>query len=146
MPSVFLAYASADAEVAQRLKEELLARGISVSDGADIEFGRPILAEVRRKVEESEAFVYLASKNSPSSYVRTEIATASAESARENLQILPILIDDDASVPPLLASVGHIRVKDYDLGTIADLIKDKLGHRSPGPDWAAQVANLRAED
>jgi hypothetical protein len=112
---VFLGYASEDKEIAKRLAKDLEARGVQVwMDAARLTPGENWVEKLLRAVREAPNLVALVSKNTATSpHFSAELATALAaiEVTGSSRRIVPILIDKDASLPPLcLSSANDLRI------------------------------------
>lgn len=116
---VFLSYASADKELAQKIVEELRKRGIRVwFDTYELQPGDSIAKAIGYAISASDYLVVLLSPNSVNSvWVQQELGAAlSRELTIRDITLLPVVIAD-CEIPPLLASYQFLDLRtDFDQG------------------------------
>jgi hypothetical protein len=126
---VFVSYASDDAPYARELADALRQRGIEVLEDVAITAGARWAAELRRMMEDADAFILLVSKSSSTSPgFDREVATAVARTARDrDLRLIPVMLDRRAEIPPLLSRYQGIRPQSaQNPNRVADLIQQSL--------------------
>jgi hypothetical protein len=134
--TVFLSYSSADKKLAERLREELQCRGVSVrpADSAPIP-GSEWVKEMEAAIRSADAILVLARPNGEADeaqrFTWQEALTAVWQDAAK--RIVPILLGD-AKVPTFIYSSGipfqAVRIPDpRDLSVAAQSIADLLWRR-----------------
>lgn len=122
---VFLSYASADKEIAQRIVDELCQRGVSVWFGAyELQVGDSIAKAIEDAISASDYLVVLLSPNSVNSvWVRNELAAAlSGDLSARDITLLPVVIAD-CEIPLLLRSYQYLDLRRDFEGGVARLVK-----------------------
>jgi hypothetical protein len=122
---VFLSYANADREIAQRIADELRQRGISVwFDAYELQFGDSIAEAIEDAISASDYLIVLLSPNSVNSvWVQKELAAAlSRDLSARDITLLPVVIAD-CDIPLFLTSYQYLDLrKDFEEG-IARLVE-----------------------
>jgi hypothetical protein len=145
---VFVSYSRDDAPYARELSEALRERGIDVSGDMSIMAGARWATELRRMMDDADAFVLLTSKSSAASgSVDREVAAATARASRDrNVRLIPVILDRRAEIPPLLSRyqfVGPPIARDPD--RVADLIRESLSSAVSPPDIGREREVVEAE-
>jgi Holliday junction resolvase-like predicted endonuclease len=116
---VFLSYAKADEEIAQRIADELRWRGISVwFDVYELKAGDSIAKAIEDAISASDYLIVLLSPNSVNSvWVQKELAAAlSRDLSARDITLLPVVIAD-CDIPLLLASYQLLDLRrDFEAG------------------------------
>lgn len=125
---VFVSFANADRQYAQRLAASLQQRGISVYLDASVLVGDSWASEIHRFIADSDAFVVLLSESTTQGeHVASEIAAATVASRERNIRLVPVILDERAEVPPLLSlHKGVMPPMSRDPERVASLIEESL--------------------
>ena len=110
--SAFISHIRSDDDMAKRLAIELERWGIHVAwMDRLITPGRPWTSELETAIAKSDLFFVLISrKSSHSQWVAAEIALAISLAEQGRLRVIPVLVDRDAEIPPLLS---HIQALEF---------------------------------
>ncbi|GGO63139.1 toll/interleukin-1 receptor domain-containing protein [Nonomuraea cavernae] len=126
---VFVSYAREDEPYARKLSEALRRRGIDTSSDMAITAGASWATELRRMMDEADAFVLLASKSSAgSAWIDREVAAATARTLNDpNIRLIPVMLDRGAELSPLVSRFQYIGAQiARDPDRVADLIQESL--------------------
>jgi hypothetical protein len=130
---VFLSYASPDRERVRPFCEQLKAAGFGVwIDYERIKPGQNWDYEINRALSHATFVVAFVSKKSVDrrGYVQKELAVAlnlRAEKLIDDIYLVPVILDDDLTLPRQIADIQHIRASEPDCrGRIADAINHQL--------------------
>lgn len=130
---VFLSYSRKDTAIMQRLRDDLLAAGLSVWTDAGIEPGTPLWKdEIEQAIEEAGCLVVVLSPDSKhSQWVKRELEYADAQ----GIPIFPVLArgTETDAVPFLLIGAQFIDIQTYYGAGIQALIRI-IGERLNGED------------
>jgi hypothetical protein len=98
---VFVSYSRDDAPYARELSDALRKRGIDVSSDMSITAGASLATELRRMMDDADAFVLLTSKSSAASgSIDREVAAATARASRDrDVRLIPVILDRRAPHP-----------------------------------------------
>jgi len=134
---VFLVAAHEDAPLARRIRSVLERHGIQVWTSDSVAVGASFGSEVDLAIRSADAVLVLATPTSGrSAWVSAEVAAASAARIRDPRKLLvPVVVDDASSIPPLLADIQALF-----------LGRDFLAGDDSAPELAAFADNLRRGD
>lgn len=114
MPKAFISYVRADEAAAKRLAQELERRGIrAVSTDQLVAPGEAWTSKVETAISDSDLFFVLLSRESSRSEwlaVETGLAISLADQGRP--RVIPVLVNRDAEIPPLLSHVQGLEFFD----------------------------------
>jgi tetratricopeptide (TPR) repeat protein len=138
---VFISYSSADRAAVEKLVHALAARGIECWwDQWHIGPGDDIVARINTGLEQAGAGVIVFSRNSRESrWVEAEASYFTYARIHENKLLIPVVLDHDSWVPPLLRPLARRGIEE------TEAIADALLHRRPGPPPAIQPERGRVE-
>ncbi len=117
---VFLSYTKADKDRVSEIADQLAAKGLTVwMDDRRLKAGQSWDFEIRRALDRSAIIVVCISNKSvqKSGYVQREIRLAlekAEEKLVDDIYIIPVLLDDDVSIPRQLKDVQYIRYSEED--------------------------------
>ncbi|MCI0418051.1 MAG: toll/interleukin-1 receptor domain-containing protein, partial [Acidobacteria bacterium] len=114
MSRVFLSYSTKNADVAQKITQDLRDRGIDIYYAdLDMALGAAILEELHAKIAQSDCFLLLLSEHSVrSNWVEREVSFALTQQSAQRLQIVPVMV----SQCELPGSISHIKYIDLVAG------------------------------
>lgn len=123
--TAFLSYAHADKNAALRLTADLERRGLQVtSTDQIIAPGQSWAAQLETSIAASDLFLVVVPHQSrPSQWVQAETAIAISASQEGSTHVIPVLLDPDAEIPPL---VSHLQALEYFNSKRAELQLDAL--------------------
>jgi hypothetical protein len=146
---VFCSHASADKPAVKAFAERLRADGIDAwVDDWEIDSGQDLVGRINDGLRQCTAgLVFFSRHTSRSRWVNTEVAALTYR-AVQGLRLIPILLDDEAELPPLLEHYLRRSVDEY--GAIRDTLLDRR-HRPPlGPlperQWEELLVRLTTTD
>jgi hypothetical protein len=145
---VFVSYSRDDAPYARELSAALRKRGIDVSSDMSITAGASWATELRRMMDDADAFVLLTSKSSAASgSIDLEVAAAAARASRDrNIRLIPVVLDRRAEIPPLLSRYQFVEPQvARDPDRVADLIQESLSVAVAPPDLNLEREIVNAE-
>ncbi|MGW1529272.1 toll/interleukin-1 receptor domain-containing protein [Streptomyces sp. NPDC001588] len=162
---IFLSHVASgdDRAVAEKLRRELERRGHTVWDpSTEISVGDSILDKLQQAIRDADAVVIVLSKESVNSAWQITETSIMLARRRESQRLIPLLVGDDVSFPPLLASYQGIRISGPDDDCVkhaADVIASALreptqtatpssaGSTSPDTavEWAHELIALEKE-
>lgn len=128
---VFLSHSSKDKPEVESLALALCERGIEPwLDKWEIGSGENIVAAINKGLEESPAGIIVFSKHSKESpWVEAEINYLTYARTQEGKVLIPVMVGDDAWVPPLLRPLARRGIEEID--AIADALKGRKGGPPP---------------
>ena len=131
-PVVFCSHASADKPRVKEFAERLCLDGIEAwVDGWEIDSGDDFVARINDGLERCTAGLVFFSRNTPRSrWVSAEIS-ALTKRAVHGLRVIPVLLDDDADLPPLLKHYLRRSIDEYE--AIRDTLLDRRSRPALGP-------------
>ena len=113
-PSVFVSYSHADHDhpLLKRLIDDLVGSVDLWLDAQTVQAGKPIMSLIENAISKSDYFLYVVSQGTKlSNWTNSELHLAYASQVRkQNVKIVPVRIDDVASVVTSKAANGG-RVK-----------------------------------
>src|SRR5262245_21027067 len=126
---VFISYSSQDRVAVEKLALALSERGIDCwYDRWQIGPGDNIVASINTGLEQASAGVIIFSRHSRESrWVEAEAAYFTYARIHENKLLIPVLVDQDFWIPPLLRPLARRGIEDV------DAIADALLYRRAGP-------------
>jgi tetratricopeptide (TPR) repeat protein len=130
-PRVFISHASQDKAAVEALAEGLKQRGIEVwLDAWELDSGHNFVASINASLDNATAGLIVCSEHARASrWVEAEATFLIHAGVETGLQVIPVLVADDAWVPPLLRPYLRCRVDEID--KIASAL---LGHQAtPAP-------------
>lgn len=112
MISVFLCYASADKEDAEKIQVALTKSFEVFYDDQSISPGEDHHKRIQDSIQNCDLFVFLASKNSlrPGAYARTELESARKKWPNPVGRVLPVLLDSE-KLPPYLEEASPLKTE-----------------------------------
>ena len=131
-PVVFCSHASADKPAVLAFAQRLAADGIDAwVDQWEIDSGQDLVARINDGLARCTAGLIFFSRNTPQSrWVDTEVGALTYR-AVQGLRVIPVLLDADAAVPPLLAHYLRRSAAEYD--AIRDTLLDRRSRPGLGP-------------
>ncbi|MGH3614291.1 MAG: TIR domain-containing protein [Pseudonocardia sp.] len=131
-PVVFCSHASADKPRVKEFAERLRLDGIEAwVDGWEIDSGDDLVARINDGLDRCTAGLIFFSRNTPRSrWVSAEIS-ALTERAVHGLRVIPVLLDHDADLPPLLEHYLRRAIDEYE--AIRDTLLDRSSRPALGP-------------
>ncbi|MCP2135840.1 hypothetical protein J2S28_002892 [Rhizobium sp. SLBN-94] len=130
---VFISYTNADQDRVGEVADQLVARGLSIwIDHRKLKPGQNWDFEIRRALDRSAIIIVFISHNSvkKTGYVQREIRLAlekAEEKLVDDIYLIPVLLDDDVTVPSQLKDVQFIRHSDAEfLDKLADAVSHQL--------------------
>ena len=104
---VFISYSRHSEESGRRVAEELVRSGFKVWDAEDhLQPGSEVLPIIQNAIKDSDVMVVLLSR-SPKGWVNLELETA----LKNNIKIIPILVDDDVDIPEEIKGIGYVDLR-----------------------------------
>src|SRR5271166_2323873 len=138
---VFISHSSQDKPAVEALARALRERGIKAwLDKWMIGPGDDIVARINEGLEEAGAGLIVFSAHSRDSrWVEAEVSYLTYARIRENKVLIPVIVGQDAYVPPLLRPLARRGIEEV------DAIADALLHRRAGPPPVTSGATGRCE-
>jgi TIR domain/Protein of unknown function (DUF3298) len=131
-PLIFISYATPDRDRVLPYYDALSARGYDVwMDCRRLKAGQNWDFEIKLALDRAALIVVFVSKNSVDrrGYVQREIKIALAKAAEkliDDIYLIPILLDDDATIPEQIKSIHIVRASDSDS---SEQIEDAVRHQ-----------------
>lgn len=149
-PLIFISYASPDRARVLPFHDALKAGGFDVwMDVSRIKPGQPWDFEIKRALNRAALIIVFISVNSISrrGYIQREIRIAldkAMERLAGDIYLIPVLLDDDATVPDELKHLQFVRAADHDcVARIDDAIRHQLQHLGESIAEAQGLAHVR---
>lgn len=145
---VFLSYSRDDQKVVERVQAALSAAGFDTFLDTDkLPIGQEYNARIKRAVDGSDLFVFLASESSvrPGSYAMTELAFAESKWRNPAGYVLPVAIDgfDAGNLPAYLKPITATDDQGNLEARIVGWVEDRVRGQDPdGPDDHSPQARL----
>jgi hypothetical protein len=138
---VFISHSSKDMAAVEALAQALHQRGIEAwLDKWTVGPGDDIVAKINDGLEQTSAGVIVFSAHSRESrWVSAEVSYLTFAQIQENKVLVPVVVGDDAYVPPLLRPLAFRGIDEV------DAIAYALRHRRAGPPPVASPAAGRCE-
>lgn len=129
---VFISHSSRDKPAVEQLALELGRRGFDPwLDKWEIQAGDDIVASINRGLDEAQAILVVFSEHTDQSrWVGAELSFATWSRIEQNLPLIPVMVSDQARVPPLLRPLLWRRIDEV------QAIDDALRQRSGKPKFA----------
>lgn len=132
-PTIFISYAYADNERAKKLIDGLRERGYEIWIGDEnVQIGDDIVSELRKNINEADAFISLISDNSVnSSWMQAELSEAITKKQLDSeFSILPVLLDD-CNIPESISNITHADARES-VDTAVEAISDVIDETTKG--------------
>lgn len=152
---VFISHSLDDTPYARELSAALRRRGVDVLDSSSIKIGESLPTELGKMMDGADAFVMLTSRSSSESLsLDHEVAAAAARAWQgRGIRMVPVMLDQQAEIPPLLSRYQFVRPSDArDPDHVAELVRNSLETAVSPPDLDrerdivdANLASLHAE-
>jgi putative cell wall-binding protein len=116
-PPVFLSYGSPDRQRVLPFYDFLISRGIEAwVDVKELRVGQNWDFEIKRALRRASIIIVFISNTSIDrrGYVQREIKAAldrASEKLIDDIYLIPVILDDDASVPEQLSHIQHVRAR-----------------------------------
>src|SRR4051812_32212866 len=126
---VFISHSSKDKDAVEQLANQLAEYGFEVwYDGWEILSGDDIVAKINHGLDKCEAGIIVFSKHSlESRWVEAETSYLTYARIQESKVLIPIVVDQQAWVPPLVRPLARREI------TEVEAIRDALRSRRAGP-------------
>jgi hypothetical protein len=119
MPTVFLSYAKADAQMVDRVARDIQSQGVDVwMDRQDLRAGQEWLPQIEEAISKADFMLVFISKSSlDSKWVQREYQAALQQQVKSGgTRLIPVLLEP-VDLPPFLASIQYIDLTEsYDAG------------------------------
>ena len=121
-PRVFCSHRSVDKPRVKAVAEQLAAAGIDPwLDEWEIYPGDDIVSKINTGLADSDAaLIFFSKRTLESKWVEGEANTLTAQAIEEGKPVIPVMLDPDAPVPPLLRTRKRVNAEDID--TLLDAI------------------------
>lgn len=114
-PRIFLGYARDDQEAADWIRRALVKEGVEVWSDQDLNAGDDLFAGVQKEINEADVVLLMLSKTalrSPWLWHETAAAVAAQVSESHQKRVIPVLLDRQAELPPLLERFNYLDLTD----------------------------------
>jgi TIR domain len=145
---VFLSYSSADRKLAERIREELGTRGLTVWSSDQVATGAVWRDQIEQAIRAADSILVLVGPKSGMDEAQQFTCRTALEAVWENpgKRLIPILMHG-AELPAFLSAWNLVRLGDSrDVGRLARTVVDVLqGKRVGGGDGGRETSKVTAE-